>query len=344
MERVARSRFLFGSAAAIAVAPRIAVAQTSENIRFCGVPTDDLTPVFWAIDNGIYKKAGLDVEFIPTPSGSAATTAVISGAYEIGKSSPIAACAAHLKGVPVVVIANGALWEVNNAWAVGVCAVDSTAKSGADLNGMVVGTAGLNDLAQLAMNAWVDKTGGDSKTLKWIEIPNSAAAPAVADHRIAAVQLNEPFLSAAIESKQVRALAKFLGAISPSFASTLYMSHPDWANKNKALVERFVRITYETGKYTNAHPAETASLIADRTKMTLDTLKKVTRAHAATTSDPALLQPNIDVAAKYGQLSRVFPARRTVPQLKFHRDEARHFVIPSLSREGDCRYGSTGSP
>jgi ABC-type nitrate/sulfonate/bicarbonate transport system substrate-binding protein len=107
----------------------------------------------------------------------------------------------------------------------------------------------------------------------------------------------------------VRALAKFLGAISPSFASTLYMSHPDWANKNKAVVERFVRVTYETGAYTNAHPAETAPIIAQRTKMTLDTLKKVTRAHAATTSDPALLQPNIDVAAKYGQLSRTFPAK-----------------------------------
>jgi NitT/TauT family transport system substrate-binding protein len=308
MERAARSRFLIASAAVIA-APRLAVAQTAEKIRICGVPTDDLTPVFWAIDTGIYKKAGLDVEFIATPSGTAATTAVVSGTYEIGKSSPIAACAAHLKGIPVVVIANGALWEVNNAWAVGVCATDSTAKSGADLNGTIVGTAGFNDLAQLAMNAWVDKTGGDSKTLKWIEIPNTAAAVAVAEHRIAAVQLNEPFLSAAIDSKRVRALAKFLGAISPSFASTLYMSHPDWANKNKAVVERFVRVTYETGAYTNAHPAETAPIIAQRTKMTLDTLKKVTRAHAATTSDPALLQPNIDVAAKYGQLSRTFPAK-----------------------------------
>lgn len=306
--RLARGRFLLAGAAA-AVAPNVVLAQTSEQIRICGVPTDDLTPVFWAIDNGIYKKAGLDVEFVPTASGTAATTAVISGTYELGKSSPIAACAAHLKGVPVVVIANGALWEVNNAWAEGVCASDSPAKSGADLNGTVVGTAALNDLAQLAVNAWVDKTGGDSKTLKWIEIPNSAAAAAVAEHRISAVQLNEPLLSAAVDSKQVRVLAKFLGAISPSFASTLYLSHPDWANKNKALVERFVKLTYETGAYTNAHPAETAPVIAQRTKMNLDVLRRVTRAHAATTSDPALLQPNIDVGAKYGQLPRAFPAK-----------------------------------
>ncbi|MBV8491780.1 MAG: ABC transporter substrate-binding protein [Candidatus Eremiobacteraeota bacterium] len=306
--KLARSRFLLAGAAG-AGAPHVVLAQSSEKIRICGVPTDDLTPVFWAIDNGIYKKNGLDIEFIPTPSGTAATTAVVSGTYELGKASPIAACVAHLKGIPVTVIANGALWEVNNAWAVGVCATDSTAKTGADLNGQTVGTAGLNDLAQLALSAWVDKTGGDSKSLKWIEIPNSAAAAAISSHRIAAIQLNEPFLREAIDSKQVRPLAKFLSAISDSFASTLYLSHPDWANKNKALVERFVKITYETGAYTNAHPAETATLVAGRTKMSLETLRKVTRAHQATSSDPALLQPNIDVAAKYNQIPRAFNAK-----------------------------------
>jgi len=309
MQHIARKTFLAAGAAAAVAAPRIAVAQTTEKIRICGVPTDDLTPIFWAIDNGIYKKNGLDIEFVPTPTGTAATTAVISGTYELGKASPIAACLAHLKGIPVAVIGNGALWEENNAWAVGVCATDSTIKTGADLNNTVCGTAALNDLAQLATMAWADKTGGDSKTIKFVEIPNSAAAAAVAEHRVAAQQLNEPIFSAAIESKQVRVLAKFLAAISPRFASTIYLSYPDWAAKNKAIVERFVKITYETGAYTNAHPAETASLVAGRTKMSLETLRKVTRAHAATSSDPALLQPNIDSAAKYGQIPRAFPAK-----------------------------------
>lgn len=89
MHRISRSQVLAGTAALFA-APRHASAQALEKVRFCGVATDDLSPVYWAIENGLYKKAGLDVEFIPTSSGTAATTAVISGAYELGKgaSSP----------------------------------------------------------------------------------------------------------------------------------------------------------------------------------------------------------------------------------------------------------------
>lgn len=33
----------------------------------------------------MYLKAGPDVEIVPTSSGTAATTAVVAGAYEIGK-------------------------------------------------------------------------------------------------------------------------------------------------------------------------------------------------------------------------------------------------------------------
>jgi NitT/TauT family transport system substrate-binding protein len=309
MANASRAQFVAGAAAATVLVPNVIFAQAAVKIRFAGVPTDDLTPVFWAIEQGIYKKAGLDVEFIPTGSGTAATQAVISGTYELAKSSPLSSCAAYLKGIPVTIVGNGALWEDSNRWAEGVMAQDSNFKTGADLNGKTAAAAGLNDLAQLAIVAWVDKNGGDSKTMKWIELPNSASPAAVADHRIATVQLNEPFLSAAVESKQVKRFAPFLNAVSTYFASTCYLGRPDWVKQNAALVNRFVKLTYETGAYTNSHASETAPFMAEKTKMPLEVIRKVTRAHGATTSDPALLQPMIDVAAKYGQLTRSFPAK-----------------------------------
>jgi NitT/TauT family transport system substrate-binding protein len=284
-------------------------AATRTTIRLSGVATDDLAPVYWAMKNGAYEKAGLSVEFTPSTSGTAAATAVIAGAYDIGKGSMIAGCAAFLKDVPIRFVGNGVLWETNNPWSLGLVAADSKIKTGADLNGQTVGVAALNDLSVLAIAAWVDANGGDSKTIKWVEIPNSAAGAAVGAHRIAACQLNEPQLQAAISGGQVRVLAPFLGAISPSYVLTNYFLRPDWAAKNRSAAEQFMRTTYEAAAFTNTHPADTAPLVADITKIPVEVIAKMTRAHVATSSDPALIQPAIDTAAKYQFISRRFDAK-----------------------------------
>lgn len=100
-----RRQTLAGTAALLA-APRLVRAQALETIRLCAPPTDDLTPVFWAIKTGSYQKAGLSVEFVPMTSRTAAAAALISGAYELGKGSLIALMLTHLKTLPVTIVGN----------------------------------------------------------------------------------------------------------------------------------------------------------------------------------------------------------------------------------------------
>lgn len=45
-------------------------------------------------------------------------------------------------------------------------------------------------------------------------------------------------------------------------------------------------------------------MMAEVTKMSLETMRKMSRAPAGTSSDPALSQPVMDVAAGYGYISR----------------------------------------
>jgi NitT/TauT family transport system substrate-binding protein len=307
--QITRSRMLAGSGAALALWPTILRAQTLDKVRLAGVATDDLTPVYYAIKNGLYQKAGLDVEVIPTSTGTAATEAVVAGAYEIGKGSLIASLVAHLKGLPLTIVGNGAIWDPKSPFSLMVVAADSTVKTGADLNGKTLSTAALNDLNELAMRAWVDKTGGDSKTIKWIELPNSAAGAALADHRVDATSLNEPQLSAAIETGKVRSLAPCYSAIGEHFAFTVYFAQPDWSAKHPDVVKKFVRTTYAAATYTNAHHAETAAMMADITKIPLATISKMARVNGSTVGDPSLIQPAIDLAAKYENISRTFPAK-----------------------------------
>jgi NitT/TauT family transport system substrate-binding protein len=310
MQNMTRAQALAGTAALVA-APQIVRAQTLDKIRFGGVPTDDMTGVYYAIKSGMYAKAGLDVEIVPTSSGTVATTAVVTGAYEMGKGSLIASLAAHLHDLPLVVVGNGSIWDPKVIYNFGLVAADSTIKTGADLNGKVGATSALNDINQLAIEAWVDKNGGDSKTMKWVEIPNSASGAALADHRIDVCALQEPQLSAELALGKVRKLAPVYNAISEHFVFGVFFANKDWAAKNPDVVKRWLRTTYEATTYTNAHHAETVEMMADVTKIPAAIIAKMARVENATaaTSDPSLMQPLIDTAAKYKFIARSFPAK-----------------------------------
>jgi NitT/TauT family transport system substrate-binding protein len=305
--RLSRGRWLAGLAG-LAVARRPAAAQTLEKLRIAGVPTDDMTPIFYAIKAGLYQRVGLDLEVVPTSSGTVATTAVIAGTYELGKGSLIAALDAHVRGLPLVIVANSIV-HAKDPYSLVLVAADSTSKSGADLNGKIGGTPALNDINQLAIDAWVDKNGGDSKTIKWVEVPNSVAAVALADHRIDVCGLQEPLATSALEGGKVRELTVNYNAIAEHFVFGGYLANAGWASAHADIVKRFVRATYEAGAYTNGHHEETAAMMSDITKIPLPVFRKISRAIAATTSDPALLQPLIDAAAKYNQIPHPFPAK-----------------------------------
>jgi NitT/TauT family transport system substrate-binding protein len=63
---------------------------------------------------------------------------------------------------------------------------NSTVKTAADLNGQTVAVNGLWDLTQYEMQAFIDKNGGDVKSVKLIETPFSEMAVALATGRVAA--------------------------------------------------------------------------------------------------------------------------------------------------------------
>jgi NitT/TauT family transport system substrate-binding protein len=297
------------SVSAVALWPHIARAQAAETVRLAGVPTDDLTPIYYAIDKGLYKKAGIDLQIVPTPTGGAATEAVIGGAYEIGKGSLISSLAAHAKGLPITTIANGGFWDPKAPFNMMCVAADSTVKTGADLNGKTLSATALNDLNSLVMRAWIDKNGGDSRTVKFVEIPNSAAADGVAAHRVDGTCLNEPQLTAAVGDKKVRILAPAYNAIAEHFVFTLYFAQPNWANAHKDVIAKFQRVTYDAAKYTNTHHAETVALMAGITKIPEATIAKMARTPHATSGDPSLIQAPIDAAAKYAFIKEAFPAK-----------------------------------
>ena len=257
----------------------------------------------------LYRKAGLELEIVPTTSGAVATDAIMAGTYEIGKGSAIGILNAYLHGLPIRIIGNGPIWDEKTPFSMMIVAADSPAKDGAFFNGKTLCTAALRDLNQLAMCAWIDQNGGDSKSINWVEVPNSAAGVGVGDHRFAATMLQEPQLSNALAAGTVRAFAPSYNGIAPHFSTALYFVQADWAAKNGKAIKTFLDVTYASAKATNGHRSDTAAMMSEVTKIPLNVYEKMARSNSSMKSDPGLVQPMIDVAAKYGYITRGFAAK-----------------------------------
>jgi NitT/TauT family transport system substrate-binding protein len=292
-----------GSASATAEQPVLTT------VRVAGVQTDDITPLVYAIRTGMFARAGLDVQSMPTNSGAATAAAVASGAYEIGKSSLLSLMNAHLRNLPLVVIAAGVVHETKNPFAKLVVAANSPYESGKDFDGKTIAVSALNDLSTVSVDTWLEKNGGDSHSVHFVELPVSAMLTAVVEHRVDAAFILYPPLAEALSSGKVRAVSVPYDAIAPFFVLSGWFTTTDYAAKHPDVIRTFVRVMYDAAKFANGHPAETAPMMSDLTKVPMSIYQTMPRVGAATSTNPKDWQPLIDAAAKYGVIPHAFPAK-----------------------------------
>ncbi len=294
--------------ALVAVATAAPVgAQVLPTLRIATIPLENSAQVFYAKDMGFFAKAGLDVELQSIQSGSAVAGAVASNAVDIGFSSLVPLAVAHTKNVPFVIIAPGVLWTAagrNN----GLFVPDaSPIHNGSDLNGKILATAGLGTLTEFAPRAWVQQHGGDPSTIKFVEMPYATMPAALAAGRIDAALVNEPYLGAMRQGN--RLLGYPYDAVAKEFLIAAWFSTAQWAKDHPDAVARFAKVMRETAIWANKpeNQAKTAEILAKYTKIDPAQLAGVVRVRFTDQLSPALIQPQIDITAKYASFP-TFPA------------------------------------
>lgn len=295
--------------AAFLARPTAAFAQGLTSLKLGGVPEDSITPALWAQQSGLFRKNGLDVDVQSQRSGSAVAAAVSGGSYQFGKSSLPAVIIAHTRGIPFVLVAPGGLYEASNPIIGLLVRSDATFKTGADLNGKTVAVSSLSDMYTIATRQWVDKHGGDSATLKLIEMPISAIAPALEAGRIDAGCCIEPELQDALGGGKVKVLCAPCDAIAPDFLYTGWFTTADYAAKNRAVVDAFAKSIREASSYANAHRAATDEVLAKFSGVPIAAIQKMRRVNEATTLEPKQIQPLIDAAARAKVIAKSFDAK-----------------------------------
>jgi NitT/TauT family transport system substrate-binding protein len=318
ISRGAFTRLAGASALAIAGIGRApAFAQTTQTLRIALIPGDISGEADYAKDLGFFKKAGFDVEFTPITGGAAISAAVASGAVDIGFSNVVSLSIAHEKGVPFALLAPANLHLPTQVTA-GILTVlkNGPIKSAKDLNGKIVAVNSLNNISSVSVQAWVDKNGGDWKTVKFIEMPFPQMPDAVRAGRVDAASIdaaNEQVL--ARSDGELRRVANVFDAVGSHFAPSAWFSTVSWVDAHPAAAKAFVAVMAQAAAWGNANHAASAVILAKYTNKTPQEIEAVTRAPYATKLTPDLLQPSIDAAAKYGLIKAPFPATELISPL-----------------------------
>lgn len=307
MLRVATT--LLSVAFLVSIASR--ASTEGDTITVVTPPVDSAAEVFYAKDMGFFAKQGLEVNIEPGTNGSAMASAVASDAVDVGYSDLVTLAKAYLKGIPFVAIAPAALWT-SFAPVAGLAVMSSSPiKNARDLDGKVIAIPGLATLAEYSPRAWIDQNGGDSSAVKFIEMPYSAMPAALTAGRIDAAYLSEPFL--AVVKKDIRILGYTHNAVARQFLQSAWFTTPQWAKDHADLVKRFATAIRETAIWANqkGNQAKSAGILAKYSKTDLAIIGSMERAQFAEQLTGALIQPAINVSAKYGKFDP-FPADRLI--------------------------------
>jgi NitT/TauT family transport system substrate-binding protein len=156
---------------ALALCMRGATAQTLPVVNIGCVPAEELTPVVYAIKAGIFRRLGLDVQITWLTNGAAVAAAVVGGSMDFGHASAFTIITANAKGVPVKIVTPTSLYRPGYPFGI-LVKKDSSIRTAADLKDKTVAAVSIADFSSLFLKAWIDQGGGDSRTLKSVEMPS----------------------------------------------------------------------------------------------------------------------------------------------------------------------------
>ena len=118
------------------------------------------------------------------------------------------------------------------------------------------------------MRAWIDQHGGDSKTIRIVELPASASTAALDEGRVDAATVFEPALTQALQTGKYRILGRQFDSVAGGqrFEQTAFAGVAGWVERSRDAATRFARAMHESILYTT-RTSRTVDLVASYTNV-----------------------------------------------------------------------------
>ncbi len=298
---------------AVAGMPRTLFAQSPQQFRAAATPIegDALMPL--AQSQGYFAKAGVALDIQTLGSGDAIAAAIVGGDIVIGSMNTMSLALAHQNGVDLKMISGGPMYVSGHGGSQMMVRKDSPINSGSALNGKTVAVNVLRGAAQISSEAWIDKHGGDSKSIQWIEMPFSSMQAALEAGRIDSAEITQPYATTALAT--CRSIGSPNDGIATRFLNGAYVASGAWIAAHPDAARRIKSALISCAHWYNTDPGASVQAVATLTKQDPAVVARSVRTLFGEEVTPPLVQPVIDAGAKYGLLKRNFPAAEIIAQI-----------------------------
>jgi NitT/TauT family transport system substrate-binding protein len=203
-------------------------------------------------ERGSFHEAGLALEVRHLGWGEIMDS-LAAGGLDIGFVSPLAHLVARGQGNDLRVIAAGAVETSASPTRALVAASGGTVQGARDLTDRWVAVAGIGGPDHLVLQEWLERQGVDPRTVRFAEIGAPQLWPAVAEGRVAAALLPEPYLTAALE-QGAHWLASPYADLTGDTPLSYFVAEAGWLREHADVARRFAQAVHRANAYLEANP------------------------------------------------------------------------------------------
>jgi len=293
-------------AAALWTGAALEPASTQETtLRVSTIPIIDTAPLHIAIAKGFFKDEKLTVDTTPTAGGAVGLPALAAGAVQVAFSNSVSIAIGASQDLGFKIIAAGSFTGAEPPDLAGIVAKpDSKIATGKDLEGKKLAVNTRANVIWLYANAWVEATGGNPKSVTYLEVPFPQMLDALAGGQVDAAFIVDPFLSAGLSSGNVKLVGWPYNKVQKSIPIGMYAATEEYIAKNPDVIRAFVKAYNRGVDWANANAGsdEWKKIISGYTKLPVERLEKLKVPPFEKVIDPTALQPTIDLMKKFGLL------------------------------------------
>jgi NitT/TauT family transport system substrate-binding protein len=329
-----RLRFRFGRPAAVAAALVAAVAvagcggddSSSETdagaagvttLKLGYVPYADDAPAFLAQEKGIFRKHGVNVEFVPAPNPVAAVAALTSGKQQLAFVTDPVLINANLQNTKLKCVAPVVGRQPADSARDGTTLIagkGSGIKGVRDLAGKKVAMVQLNSLNSLDVQALAQREGIDHKSVQFIQMPFPQMPAALDQGRVHAAIIVQPFAQTAID-KGHTVINHPNAVLWPGGTTVCFAALADYIDENAAAIKGFNAAMRESITYTKDHESEAKATLAKYLELTPEQAQKqVLQTDWSVTLNPKTIDQIQGYMKQFGLIQRTIPASEMVWQ------------------------------
>lgn len=254
----------------------LAEGQTA-SIKVGAIPIVDVAPLHLGIAKGFFKEQGLDVQVINTTGGAAAVPGVASGQFDFAFGNIVSVIVARSQGIDLKVIAEGnsSTGQEGKDFGGIVVPKDSPITSAKQLSGKTVSVNNLKNVGDTTIRASVRKAGGDPTSVKFIELPFPDMPAALANKRVDAAWIVEPFFTVA-KDQGARVIASTFVDAAPDMTVGTYFTTQETVTDKPELTKKFTAAVKKSLKYASDHPDEARQILQTYTKISPQVAQQIT--------------------------------------------------------------------